>query len=43
MSDATFLFLAGVVLVVLVVLAWSPGERNPHVNAPRKWWTRNPK
>ena len=42
MSDTTFLVLAGVVLVVIVLLASSPGERNPHVNA-RTWWQRNPK
>lgn len=43
MSDTTFLVLAGVVLVVIVLLASAPGERNPHVDTPRKWWQRNPK
>lgn len=44
MSDLTFIVLAVVALVVMVVLALvsNPEGRNPHVNT-RKWWTRNPK
>ena len=42
MSDTTFVVVAGVVLVVIVLVASSPGERNPHTDA-RKWWQRNPK
>jgi len=45
MSDGMFLmFAAGtLVLFVLVGLAWPRNERNPHVDARRNWWQRNPK
>ena len=40
MSDTTFLVVAGVVLVVIVLLASSPGERKARKS---KWNTRRPK
>jgi len=43
MNDTVFLILAGVVLFVLLSVTWPRNERNPHVDARRSWWQRNPK